>query len=270
MIGYQLRAVVVCTLLIMSTSGYSVAQDKYPPPNVSANEFKLDLDAQQSWISAIGNDRTDRLTVLMDEHDSSLLLSLTAPNGKTALMVAGKKGDLPLAKKLVDAGADIHEKTQTSGTAFMFAVLGNNREIARWLVDQGADIHAVGSNGWTALTIAAAKGNVELLSWLVDRGADAQVRDVYRFTPLIRAVDNGYDKVAALLLSLPGTEVDARDEYDNTALHHAVSARNTDLIKLLIKHNADAYLTNRDGVSPLELSDGISVLESLLNSDHSK
>ncbi len=38
-------------------------------------------------------------------------------------------------------------------------------------------------------------------------GADAQVRDVYRFTPLLRAVDNGYEKTAALLLSLPETEL---------------------------------------------------------------
>ena len=270
MFGHHTRVVVIVTLMVSSTSGYGVARDKYMQPTVSSIELELRSDYRQSWVSAIGNDRTDQLVTLINTYDPTLLLPLTASNGKTALMVASKKGDLALASKLVDAGADIHEKTQTSGTAFMFAILGNIGELARWLVMRGADINIVGSNGWTALTIAAAKGNAELLSWLIDLGADAQVRDVYRFTPLLRAVDNGYEKAAALLLSLPETDVNARDEYDNTALHHAVSAGNIDMINLLMKHNADVHLANREGVSPLAMSQDISVLEALLNPEFLK
>jgi len=250
--------------LMLVAFGIVVAQDNDPAINNS--ELNPESAYRQLWVSAIGNDRTDQLAGLMLEHDSSLLLPLVAPNGKSALMVASKKGDLSLAELLLDAGADVHEKTQTSGTALMFAVLGNKPEMAQWLVERGADIHAVGSNGWSALTIAAAKGNVELLSWLIDLGADAQVRDVYRFTPFLRAVDNGYEKAVALLLSLPDTDVNARDEFDNTALHHAVSAKNLDMVALLIKHNANSQLANRDGVTPLDLSKDLRALELLLNS----
>lgn len=225
---------------------------------------------RQAWISAIGNDRTDLLATLLKNYQAELLLPLSAPNGKSALMVASKKGDLPLAKALIAAGADVHQMTQTSGTAFMFAVLGNKHEMAKWLVNQGANIHSVGSNGWSALTIAAAKGNVDLLRWLIDLGADTQTRDVYRFTPFLRAVDNGYEKAAAMLLALPETDVNARDEYDNTALHHAVSARNIDMVKLLVTHNANALLSNRDGVTALELAKGSSELEELLDQYRSR
>ena len=257
----------VIALVSLSTLGTAQATTRQAASPLAAEQKpSVTATGSQQWISAIGNDRTDLLTELLERYEPSSLLSLRAPNGKSALMVASKKGHLSLASKLINAGADVHERTHTNGTAFMFAVLGNKREMAQWLVAKGADIHVVGSNGWSALTIAAAKGNVDLLQWLIALGADAQVRDVYRYTPLLRAVDNGYHEAAALLLTLPETEVNARDEFDNTALHHAVSARHVDLIRLLIKHNADVHQPNRAGVSPLELARGVNVLEGVLMS----
>ncbi len=209
---------------------------------------------QQRWISAIGNDRVDRLARMLAQYDPPSLLDLTAANGKNALMVASKKGDLALARRLVSAGANVHDTTQTNGTPFMFAVLGNHRTLAQWLIDEGADINVVGSNGWTALTIAAAKGNQAMLNWLLTQGADAQLRDVYRYTPFLRAVDNGHERTASVLLALPETDVNAQDEYDNTALHHAVSAGNVSMIQLLLSHGAAADIANRDGVTATDLA----------------
>ena len=64
-------------------------------------------------------------------------------------MVASKVGNQALAAQLVELGSDIKAKTQTDGTAFMFAVLGDQQPIAAWLLGLGADINARGSNGWT-------------------------------------------------------------------------------------------------------------------------
>ena len=217
-------------------------------------ESTLSPQEQRRWISAIGNDRTDTLRQMLDQHEPQQLLALAASNGKNALMVASKKGDLTLVKSLVDAGARIDEKTETNGTAFMFAVLGNRRGVAEWLLDKGADIQVIGSNGWTALTLAAAKGHEDLLQWLIDKGAQTQVRDVYRFTPFMRAVENGHESVAALLVDLPGTDVNAQDEYANTSLHHAVSANDIPMVQLLLDHGADPQLANRDGATPITLA----------------
>ena len=219
-----------------------------------AQQAILDPRVQQRWVSAIGNDRVDTLRQMLERHQPQQLLSLTASNGKNALMVASKKGDLPLVKSLIAAGADIDERTQTNGTAFMFAVLGNRRQVAEWLLAKGADIQVIGSNGWTALTLAAAKGHTDLLQWLIDKGADTQIRDVYRYTPFMRAVENGQDAVAVLLADLPGTDVNAQDEYDNTPLHHAVSANDIAMVRLLMQHGADPQIPNRDGATPVMLA----------------
>lgn len=223
----------------------------------------LSETTKSRWISAIGNDRVDQLAALRDQYNVSELLKITASNGKSALMVASKKGDLELAKSLVQGGASIHDLTITQGNAFMFAILGDQRSLVEWLYAEGADINVVGSNGWTALTIAAAKGNAELLQWLLARGADAQVRDVYRYTPMLRAVDNGYLNTAGILLALPDTDVNAQDEYDNTALHHAVSSGNRDMVELLLSKGANPDIKNRQQVSARELAEGVSDLESV-------
>ena len=252
----QCRIAAVILYVVTQLFALSEAQATSSEPTTVLSEADKKL-----WVSAIGNDRVDQIATLRDSGDLSQLLKLTASNGKSALMVACKKGDLALAKSLVAAGASIHDVTKTQGTAFMFAVLGNQRHVVDWLFALGADINVLGSNGWTALTIAAAKGNEELLTWLLERGADAQVRDVYRYTPLLRAVDNGYVNTATVLLGLPDTDVNAQDEYDNTALHHAVASQHLTLVKLLLAHGANPDVTNRRGLSARDMSQGINDLE---------
>lgn len=259
---FRRSAYVLLLVLSIQCLGFGVVQASTSISDPT-NSSRLSEATKNQWISAIGNDRVDQLSALRNTHDLSQLLKITASNGKSALMVASKKGDLPLAKSLIAGGASIHDLTITQGTAFMFAILGDQRHVVEWLYEQGADINVVGSNGWTALTIASAKGNAELLEWLLARGADAQVRDVYRYTPLLRAVDNGYLNTAEILLSLPDTDVNAQDEYDNTALHHAVSGRNREMLKLLLSNGANPDIKNRQNLSARDLADGISGLESV-------
>ncbi|NND91760.1 MAG: hypothetical protein HKN42_12940 [Granulosicoccus sp.] len=224
----------------------------------------LDSAARLRWVRAIGTDQVAQLAAMIERYDARQLLDITASNGKTALMVASKQGDLQLVKTLSDAGARINATTVTNGTALMFAVLGNRQSVAHWLFERGADIHVIGSNGWSAVMIAAAKGHLAMLRWLVAEGADTQVRDVYRFTAMMRAVENGHLDVASFLLSLPGAQVNARDEYGNTSLHHAVSAVDVQMVELLLAHGADPDLQNRSGHSARDLAADDSPMKSLL------
>lgn len=260
----RLASLAVCVLLWVVDAGVVHSREGSSDVDSVSHFSPLTSREQRRWISAIGNDRIDTLKLMLHRHQPDQLLPLTASNGKSALMVASKKGDLALVKSLIAAGASIEQRTLTNGSALMFAVLGNRRSVAEWLFEKGADIHVVGSNGWTALTLAAAKGHVELLQWLIENGADTEVRDVYRYTPLMRAVDNGQLTVATLLLTLPQTAIDAQDEYDNTSLHHAIVAEDAAMVQLLIEHGAAVDVPNRDGATATVLAADNSLIRSLL------
>jgi len=111
-------------------------------------------DIRSRWVSAISADNTSELRELLEESfkkadsntasNSQPLWEVGASNGKTALMVASKVGDVAFAEQLVELGSNIQARTKTDGTAFMFAVLGDRQPIAQWLVGLGANINAQG------------------------------------------------------------------------------------------------------------------------------
>jgi len=227
--------------------------------NASANQAVQPVSDKDKWSSAIANDNVAVLQSLLNRRielkgDVLALLRHYAPNGKSALMVATKAGDIAFAKQLVTMGANVNELTITGGTPFMFAVLGNHIHIAQWLHASGANINAKGSNGWSAATIAGAKGQSEMLSWLIRSGADIDSPDVYRFTPLMRAVDNLHTRSAKVLLEEGQARVDSKDESENTALHYAVAHKQAEIIMLLMQHGANPLHANRDGIRALDLA----------------
>ena len=226
---------------------------------VSAEPASKPLTTAEKWSSAISNDQVEKLKAMLLDARSRVdagktLLKQRAPNGKSALMVASKTGDVQFAKRLVALGVNVNELTVTGGTPFMFAVLGNHIELAGWLHSVGANIDAKGSNGWSAATIAGAKGQSDMLRWLISAGADVDSPDVYRFTPLMRAVDNRHLESARLLLKQGRSRVDAKDEADNTALHYAVANQQEAMVKLLLQFGADPVHANRDGIRAIDIA----------------
>jgi len=247
-------AVVVCAAVM--SSPLPASEPEFTPQDTGKPELKT---LSEQWVSAISNDRLDLLEQLLDAYFTEQgnpvdLLQQDAPNGKSALMVACKQGQLAVVQRMVKHGANVNELTSTGGTPLMFAVLGNNIEVANWLYLQGADLNAKGSNGWSAATIAGAKGQSGLLRWLIQAGADINSQDVYRFTPLMRAVDNRHVAAATTLLKEGKARVDFKDESDNTALHFAVANDQRVLVELLLSYDADPLQANRDGITPADLA----------------
>jgi ankyrin repeat protein len=146
----------------------------------------------------------------------------------------------------------------------MFAVLGNELAIAKWLFNQGVDINAQGSNGWSAVTIASAKGFAEMLAWLVAIGVNVNAADVYQFSPLMRAVDNGHANAVHILLGVPGIEIDVQDEAKNTALHYAVANNRRDLVELLLDSGARSDIRNRMGQTAATMARDEAALSALI------
>ena len=123
--------------------------------------------------------------------------------GQTPFFMAAASGDLPLAKLLLELGADPTMKSSDDTTPFLTAVgLGvlapgeeqsleeDALEMAEFLLGLGADINHVNKNGETAMHGAAYKASPEMMEFLDSKGADISIwnqKNRYGWTPLLIA-----------------------------------------------------------------------------------
>jgi ankyrin repeat protein len=77
---------------------------------------------------------------------------------------------------------------------------------------------------------------------------------VYGWTPLMRAVDNGYRDAVRALLRHGGSDLAAADEAGMTALHHAARRGWTAIARLLIEAGAPVSARDRAGRTPADIA----------------
>ncbi len=95
----------------------------------------------------------------------------------------------------------------------------------------------------TPLMLAATFGHLEIMKYLVENGANLQTRNTYGQTLLMLSLQFGYLDCMQYLIDL-GVPIDDVDHEGNTALHIAIKKRNGNIIKLLLKNNADINKRN--------------------------
>ena len=121
------------------------------------------------------------------------------------------------------------------------AVEQGHRDIAILLLDRGAEPNGLGGQRATPLHAAAANADLEMVHLLLDRGADPKGADGQFATPFHAAAGAAFGKglpIMALLLSL-GVDPMTPTMEGHTPLHNAVSAFNTEPLKLLIAGGAE-------------------------------
>jgi len=104
---------------------------------------------------------------------------------------AVEDGNISKLQSLISAGADVKARTKWDETPLHIAADRGNVEIAKVLLEHGADINVRNNKrGDTPLHRAVAKGNVEMVKFLLKQGADVHARNRYDDPPIQIAIED--------------------------------------------------------------------------------
>jgi uncharacterized protein len=137
-------------------------------------------------------------------------------------------GDAHQIQKLWASKPDLNQTDDQGRTLLAEAVLEKRADVVKQLLEHGADPKRADHEGMTALHFAAQEHQPELVQLLLDKGALVDARDRLGNTPLFRALTT------------------FRGEAEGNA------------IWALLLAGADRAAKNTHGVSPLDLSKGVS------------
>ncbi|MDX6505444.1 MAG: uncharacterized protein QOG06_88 [Gaiellaceae bacterium] len=134
----------------------------------------LGPDPELSVFEAAAFGRVERLEELLRE-DSSAATALS-DDGFTALHLAIFGGQEEAARMLLEHGADPNAVSKNENVRVPplgTAAFVRSVPLARLLLDSGADVNGRGDGGFAALDAARQNGDDELAQLLLERGANA-------------------------------------------------------------------------------------------------
>ena len=254
----------------------------------------LDNGADVAACNAAGQTFLHRVAACGDGSSSVLvtafLLNDGAPinsrdnHGRTAMHLAIDSGNRPVAKQLIESGADLHVKDMFDRLPAHYAALTGDDDLIKLLreheafdltskdalgqsvldyLDQTlapmAYVNHVDKNGNTPLHLATDVDGVEAL---IARGADVNSRNSRGKTPLHTAAS----AAIALTLIENKAEVNAKDKDGRTPLHDAVHKDDEDLAKILLLRDADPNLAGEFMIPPLATAQSVKMAKLLIDS----
>ena len=134
-----------------------------------------------------------------------------SPAGQTGLHLALRDQSPRVVKALLDSQAlDVNAINASGESPLMMAALRGNLELARVLLERGAKVH---QDGWSPLHYAATGPEPKLVALLLDRGAPIEALSANKTTPLMMAAGYGAEANVDLLLAR-GADKRARNDKD--------------------------------------------------------
>jgi ankyrin repeat protein len=215
----------------------------------------------QTQATDFAEDRVARILNLFQKAGADF--NTRDDDGRTPLYHAATVDDIDgyrIAEMLIEHGADVNGRTNQGWTPLMVAAgvppsyppLRQKGVLYLFLMDKGADPEASGDDGLTPLVAAVQYGNYAMVECLRERGVAFTTPAPFSYLePVIAAVAGDTDRVQAALATTEGRDVDVRCLCERTALIWASERGDTDVMRVLLNHGADAEARDQLGWRPL-------------------
>ena len=225
---------------------------------------QLDKAGKDSWTAlhlAVSEGRQDVVALLLESGARPDKQLNTTYDKMSALMLASANGDLEMVKLLVETGhAKVELGDRYKRSALTHACINGASSVAAFLLRIGANPDRADSSGNTCLHYACAYGWWFCMQALLQAGACLQPRNEWGLSPLGVAVMKGHKGIADHLATLPGIDINMKDDKGRTLLASMLveqqgggfSMNFLNEIKVLVeRHGADPQLADFGGRSSL-------------------
>ena len=193
----------------------------------------------------------------------------TDGGGLTPLVYAAREDCLECAKILVQARADVNQRTHYGWTPLLVATQNRHYKLAAYLLDNGANPNIANNGGWTPLYLATDNRNIESGDYPV-RTPDMDHLDYIKLLLAKGAQVNtricGMESTPAKCI---GDSTETRNNFTMqwlfedgaTPFLRAAQSGDVALMKLLLEHGANPKIFTAHNVTPLAVASGIGWVE---------
>jgi ankyrin repeat protein len=184
------------------------------------------------------------------------LINAPDNDGKTPLILAAEKGQLVVAKYLLDHGANVNARSRNHGEVPLIAAASNgHKAMVELLLSHGADVTGGGLN---PLYVAASRGYVSVAEVLLANKADVNQpsgTDTSGLRPVDVAARDGKTEMLDLLIN-HGADVNATDALGHTPIELAARGNELPAIKILLAAKANIEAKDKEGATALQMAAG--------------
>jgi ankyrin repeat protein len=175
-----------------------------------------------------------------------------ADPGSPLADAAEKKSHATVAS-LLEKGVDVNAPQEDGTTALHWAVYHDDLPLAARLIKAGANASAANLYDVRPLSLACTNGNAEIVELLLQAGADANAALRGGETPLMTAARTGKLGPVKVLLAHKA-DVNAKDRKGQTALMWAAADGHAPVVEALIAAGADFRTPLPSGFTPLHFA----------------
>jgi hypothetical protein len=169
------------------------------------------------------NDPSTKLRAFLDAHPQVSVTQFRAQNGMQALHMASMGSHAACMRMLLEQGADVHARDNSSWTALMHvALVGGKAECMQILLEAKADVNVSCYSGLTAAHHASGGGYTKSLQLLINSRANVNARTNVGTTLAMRACASGSLDCLQLLLDNKA-DLNVRNNEHQDALYEAIS-----------------------------------------------